>query len=373
MRFIVILFSLLLISRFALCQSDLHVPIEPIPTSTITSSKPQSKVWKYKEDFYSVFPNSSGTYMWKLVGQQWIQHLQLSKKTNSKADCYTVSDTVFILLYQGQYSEFTAVKMEEHQYQFLNPTDSISQIVFDASAETATIAFDTNATLWLTYEAENRIEVRSSESPYTNWSNPVTISDGVANDDISGIVTMSSSIGVLWSNQNTERFGFKIHDDGDPISDWSSDEMPASQSALDLGKGMADDHINLKYTADGELYAAIKTSYDTFSISKIGLLVRRSSGTWDNLHHVSYAGTRPIVTIDNSNNLIRVYYTSKESGGEIVFKESPLKEINFGEEHVFLDGGKYNNAASTKFPYDCENLIIASDDSSVFGNVIDCR
>lgn len=373
MRIIVISLSLLLTSNFAFGQSDHRIPIESIPTSTNTSSKPQSKVWKYEEDFYSVFPNSNGTYIWKLVGKQWIQHLQLSKKTNSKADCYAVSDTVFILLYQGQHSEFTVVKFEDQQYRLLNPTKSISQIAFDASTETATIAFDANSTLWMTYEAENRIEVRNSKSPYTIWSSPVTIYDGVANDDISGIVTMSNSIGVLWSNQKTKRFGFKFHDDGDPISDWSSDEIPASQSALDIGHGMADDHINIKYTADGELFAAIKTSYDTHAYSKIGLLVRRSNGTWESLHHVSDTGTRPIVAIDTSNNLIKVYYTSRESGGEIVFKESSTSDITFGEEHIFLGGGMYNNASSTKFPYDCENLLIASDGSIVVGNVIECR
>ena len=244
MRIIVISLSLLLTSNFSFSQSNHHLPIESIPTSTNTSSKPQSKVWKYEKDFYSVFPNYNGTYIWKLVGKQWIQHLQLSTNDQLKADCYAVSDMVFILLFQGQDSEFTMLKFEEQQYQFLNPTNSISQIAFNVSTETATIAIDANSTLWMTYEAENRIEVRNSTSPYTRWSSPVTIYDGVSNDDISAIVTMSNAVGVLWSNQHTKRFGFKIHDDGDPISAWSSDEIPASQSALEIGHGMADDHIN---------------------------------------------------------------------------------------------------------------------------------
>ncbi len=372
-KIVVFSFLMLIVSQLAFCQSDSFIPIEHQSISTNTGSKPQSKVWKHKEDFYSVFPDSSGTHVWKLVGKQWVQHLQLSAKVNSKADCYAVSDTVFILLFQGQLSEFTVLKFEEQQYQFLNPEINISQVEFDVSTETATIAFDSRSILWMTYEAENRIEIRNAMSPYTSWSRPVTIYDGVADDDISSIVTMSNSVGVLWSNQNTERFGFRIHVDGDPVPDWSTDEVPTSQSALNIGQGMADDHLNMKYTSGGELFAAIKTSYDTPSYSKIALLVRRSNGIWDKLYHVSYAGTRPIVTIDASNNSVKVYYTCVESGGDIVFKESSSGQIEFSQETIFLEGSNYNNASSTRFPYDCYNMVIASDNNNVAGNVIDCR
>ena len=375
MRILILLFSILITSKYGIGQSDIHLTIEPVRTSTNTSAKPQSKVWKYENQFYSVFPNNNGTHIWKLVGKHWVPHLLLTTKDMSKADCYAVSDTVFILLFQGQKSEFTVLKFEEHtkQYQFLNSTNNISGIDFDPSTETATIAYDSKSTLWLTYEANNNIEVRNATSPYTSWSSAELVFKGVASDDISGIITMSNSVGVLWSNQNLERFGFKFHVDGDPISVWSPDEVPASQSALNIGRGMADDHLNLKYTSDGDLFAAIKTSYDTDSCTKIGLLIRRSSGIWDNLHHVSYTGTRPIMAIDTSRNSIQVYYTSMESGGDIMLKESTLNSISFGREILFLTGDTYNNASSTKFPYDCINVVIASGNSNIVGKVIECR
>lgn len=373
LKIILFAYLMLIVSQLAFGQSDSLKPIEHQRISIDTGSKPQSKVWKYKGEFYSVFPNNSGTYVWKLVENQWVRHLQLSTKDDSKADCYAVSDTVFILLFQGHQSEFAVIKFEKQQYQFLNPTKSISQVEFDASTETATIACDSRSILWLSYEAENRIEVRNAMSPYTSWSRPVNIYDGVTDDDISSIVTMSNSVGVLWSNQNTMRFGFRYHVDGDPISMWSKDEVPASQSALSVGKGMADDHINIKFTLDGALYAAVKTSYDTPSYSKIALLVRRANGTWDQLHHVSYHGTRPITTVDMLNKSIKVYYTSSESGGDIVYKESSLDLIEFSQEMIFLEGSNYNNTSSTKFPHFDHNLVLASDDDVVAGNVIDCR
>ena len=159
---------------------------------------------------------------------------------------------------------------------------------------------------------------------------------------------MPNSIGVLWSDQNTRRFGFKSHTDGAPISEWSIDELPASQSALNVGEGMADDHINIKCSASGDLFVAIKTSYDMPQQTKIGLLIRRSNGIWDDLYHVSDTGTRPIVTLDEVNDRIRVYYTSKEAGGDIVYKESSVSNINFGKKPKVILNGTYNNVSSTK-------------------------
>lgn len=373
-RMSIVTLAILIMSQFCFCQTDLYIPIEPQSTSTNTGSKPQSKVWQYKGDYYSVFPNAQGTHIWKLMEKQWVQQLLLTTNINSKADCYAVSDTVFVLLFQGQSSEFTALRFEEsnQQYEISNPIMNIPKIVFDASTETATIAFDSKSELWMTYEANNNIEVRNLKAPYTSWSNPESIGVGTANDDISSIVKMSNSVGVLWSNQNTRQFGFKYHIDGDPISVWSSDEAPVSQSAFNIGDGVADDHINLKYTPDGELYAAVKTSYDTPSYTKIGLLVRRSNGIWENIHHVSYTGTRPIVAVDYSRKSVKVYYTSKEGGGDILLKESKLNPINFGKKILFLEGSSYSNVSSTKFPHDCNNLVIASDNSNVVGNMIEC-
>ncbi len=363
------------VTLFGCAQSAQHKSIEPVNTTVTTASKPQSKVWKYKDHFYSIFPDHSGTNIWKLMGSRWNKHFHISENKRSQADCCVISDTVFILLFQGIHSEFTAVKFDEvaQQYDFLTRTQVFTPIVFDESTETATMAVDSESTLWMTYETSRSIEVRSARSPYTTWSSPMRIAGGVEDDDISAVVRMSKAIGVLWSNQRDERFGFKMHQDGDLLSMWSPDEIPASRSALDVGKGMADDHINLKYTAEGVLYAAIKTSYDLPSQTKIGLLVRRPTGQWDSLYHVSYHGTRPIVTVDTSCQIIKVFYTHTESGGDIVYKESPLGNIHFGPEITMMDGSKCNNTSSTKYPHDGHNIVIASDGRQLFGKITECQ
>ena len=86
--------------------------------------------------------------------------------------------------------------------------------------------------------------MRWSDSPYSTWSSAITIATGVTDDDICAVTAFAGKIGVLWSNQSTQRFGFKYHVDGADPATWSADEVPASQSALNVGAGMADDHIN---------------------------------------------------------------------------------------------------------------------------------
>ena len=126
--------------------------------------------------------------------------------------------------------------------------------------------------------------------PYSSFSGPVTLATGVAADDI-GVVTAlpNGQIGVLWSNQNTRLFGFRVHSDGADPSVWSTDEQPASQSALDVGLGMADDHLNVAVAADGTLYAAVKTSYDTAGQTK----TRFSSGDRAECGTTCTRSTRP--------------------------------------------------------------------------------
>ena len=185
--------------------------------------------------------------------------------------------------------------------------------------------------MWLATEndATDQIVVYYSDSPYSTWSGPVTLATGVNDDDISVVTVLPSlnKIGVLWSNQNTKRFGFRTHADGTDPATWTVDEVPASQSALNVGLGMADDHLNVATTSDGTLYAAVKTSYDTANYPKIALLVRRPGGTWDNLYEVDQAGTRSIVEVDEANGVLNVIYTSSEGYGAIVYKQSPLGTI----------------------------------------------
>ena len=74
--------------------------------------------------------------------------------------------------------------------------------------------------LWLSTESGPKILVYWSDYPYTTFSGPFPMATSVLEDDISVVVALPlplpSRIGVFWSNQHTQRFGFRTHKDGDP-------------------------------------------------------------------------------------------------------------------------------------------------------------
>jgi len=226
--------------------------------------------------------------------------------------------------------------------------------------ETATIDVDSTGRLWLATESGANVDVLYSDPPYSSFAGPVVLANDIAADDISAVTALpDSTTGVLWSNQNTQRFGFRIHADGTDPAAWLPDESPASQSALHVGHGLADDHLHLAVAADATLYAAVKTSYDTAGFPQVALLVRRPTGRWDDLHEVDETGTRGIVLLNEAAGIVRVVYTSATGSGNIVYRDSPLGPIGFGAAHTLI-AGNLNNATSTKMTWADELVVVAS-------------
>ena len=295
--------------------------LQPIPMTASTGEKPQSKVWNYSGAWYAVFPtnvpgaSSAGTWLWKLQGTAWTPVLKLSDRTDTKADAKPLGNVVHILLYAGTDTQLVSVEYSGGSYQLWTSRTAPSPLSLSGS-EIATIDINSTGRMWLATEndATDQIIAYYSDSPYAAWSAPIPLATGVNDDDISVITKLPNQIGVLWSNQNTKRFGFRLHNDADAVDLWSADELPASQSAIDtVGLGMADDHLNVKVASDGTLYAAVKTSYDTGGYPKMALLVRRSGGTWDNLYSLGDSGTRGNIELDEANGVLTYIYTQAES------------------------------------------------------------
>ena len=336
-------------------------PLQPIAITASTGEKPQSKVWRHGGSWWSVLPNSSGTWLRRLDGTSWSDQLLLSNATNTAADVKVVGDVAHVLLFRGTTSELSSVEYVSgsNTYQVWTERPTLSTVNLDAGVETATIDVDSHDRMWLASDGTTTILVRYSDPPYSNWSNPITLATGVTTDDISVVTALpNGTIGVLWSNQNTQRFGFRVHTDGADPAIWGADEVPASQSALNVGAGMADDHLHVAVASDATLYAAVKTSYDTAGFPKIALLVRRPAGTWDNLYPVDESGTRGIALLNETTATITVVYTSTEGSGDIVYKESPISSIVFGPRSTLIAGG-LNDVTSTKQNITDEVVLLA--------------
>jgi len=345
-------------------------PLVETPIHGDTRHKPQSKVWLHDDRWWTVAADDSGTWLRRLDGLAWTPVLRLSTE-DYKADVKPIGDVAHVFLFGGGTSYLASVQYVPDAlgtYQFWSQRPGLSVVSLGSGVETGTIDVDSLGRMWVASDAETDVEVRYSDYPYATWSDPIIVAQGIDTDDISVVTAMADdSIGVLWSDQVTQRFGFRVHHDGDAPELWSADEVPAAQSALDAGAGMADDHLNVAVASDGTLYAAVKTGYDTAGFTRIGLLVRRPSGAWDPLYEVDTVGTRPIVVLSEVQDRLLVVYRESDESGPIVYRESSLSSIAFGPKQTLIPGDSQNNVSSIKDNFTDQLVVIATGDGMLTG------
>lgn len=344
-------------------------PLSTISTSANTGEKPQSKVFQYADQWWTVMPNSSGTWLYRLDGTTWTATERITTNKSVHADVKVNGDLVHVLLFNGTSTQLATLQYDAGPANTFEPWSQQPDVVdvpLSSGVETATIEVDSTGRMWIASDAKTTIEVRYSDGNYTNWSAPITVASGINSDDISSIVAMPNhEIGVFWSNQSTRLFGFRVHEDGAAPNAWSADEKPASQSALNVGHGMADDHMHLAVSSDGTLYAAVKTSYDKSGYPKMALLVRRPNGAWDDLYEVDGGGTRPVVVVDEAAGRVIVAYESKEGGGPILYRDSPLGTIKLSPIKTMMSGS-LENVTTTKVTSNDQIVFMADNKSVLF-------
>ncbi len=355
--------------------NSLIIQLRPLSISANTGEKPQSKVWRTSDGlWWAVLPDSLGTELWGLAGNEWTNVMKLSPYTNSHADVKVVGNVVHILLFRGVSTKLVSVEYDvpSQSYQLWSQRPSTVDITLDSGVETATIDIDSKGRMWIASDASTDINVRYSDPPYNIWSSPIALASGVSTDDISVVTTLGNgTIGVLWSNQQTDRFGFRVHADSDNPALWYVDEVPASQSAIDnVGQGMADDHLNVAVASDGTLYAAVKTSYNTPGYPKIAFLVRRPNGRWDDLYAVDTSGTRPITLLNEVDGEVTVFYTTSGGSPSIACKQSSLSRISFDGAPLMLMCDSSNNVSSMKDNVTDEAVVISSGNNNAYGVII---
>ncbi|MFC5269467.1 T9SS type A sorting domain-containing protein [Adhaeribacter terreus] len=369
-KFLIVMAIVLPFIQSASAQFYNIVPLSPLPVTTDTQESPQSKIWFHDDLYWTVLTDTVGTHVWRLDGNTWTKMLTLAKSSYARADCKVAGNLVHILLYRKSRSFLLSIEYvpEAFTYKLWSVRPERVLVLLDDSAETATIDIDTKNRMWVAYDDMNSIKVRWSDYPYAEWSDPTSVVSGIKEDDICALIALPifGSIGVLWSNQNSQRFGFRMHPDGSDPTYWTEDEVPASQSAINYRGGMANDHLNMSMGRDGTLYCAVKTSYRHSGYPNLGLLVRRPNGVWDNLYQVSETGTKGIVLLNETTGKIRIVYTADEKGGNILYRESFIAPIAFGQAFNLLNG-KFNHSSSIKNNTSPNTLILASDSLSAAG------
>ncbi len=296
--------------------------------ASLTEDKPQSKLW------YTVHPTTGAVTWWAILGDGttgiWFYKLVVNGATSSfvkqtfpdgpdagagddaqvdtvvsgRADVLWNDTHLFVLIYKG-----TTASLSKYTYNNAdNPANQTYTrvtgfpITFTLlpTSETATIAQDSTGKLWLAYDPNTDIRVLwSTSADHTVW-NTTGMSLGTINnnDDLDAIVafhncqgaTLNNCIGVLWSDQATDSIRFRIHRDEDIETTWQNVEI-AAQGGL-----IADDHVNVKVTHNGDILAAVKsgtTAPPPGSLDETNLFVRWHDTLPPTSPWTVYAGGRP--------------------------------------------------------------------------------
>lgn len=331
----------------------------PFAVSNITGEKPQSKLWKFDNKWWAVMPTQDGSFVWRLNGKTWTKTTKIASSNFSKsfADCKRVEDVTHVFLLNGAESKLVSLRynFEKRSYVFWQERKTDSKISLSSDTEMATIDIDSNKKMWLVYDGKDTISVRSSEFPYNRWNTPMQLAKGLNKDDIATISRVGQKdIGVFWSNQITHQFGFRLHHDEDKDSIWSKDELAnyKGSGATPSNSKFADDHMHMTSSSNGDVFVAMKTSFNGGVFPKVGFLKRRANGVWEPLYEIAsnatkQDGSRPIVVISEELNRLFVIFTSSSADGDILMRQSRMDKIKFSETSTLLRG-RLNNVTSTK-------------------------
>ena len=287
-----------------------------VQTANSTQDKPQSKTWNNAGKWFTIQSINDAFSIFRLDENKWTPYCDqtIVFPPYAKTDCLTDGNDLYLLFVIPEKMMLVRLSYNKQRY-FIKDTLEITP---PSEVETASIALDSSGSLWIAADTKQKILVYSLDSSLDKQTlkGPFDLASGINDDDICAIISFDTDkIGVFWSDQNHSLFGFRYHNDGQPFEKWSASEI------VDDTNNCADDHINLKADKHGNIFAAVKTSFDTLGRTQIALYARDTSGRWTSMIPVTkftkdFDPTRPILQVHN-NNLYVFYanfYTNSSNG-----------------------------------------------------------
>jgi len=120
-------------------------PLQTINSSQDTGEKPQSKVFEYAGQWWTVMPNSSGTWVYRLDGTSWTPTQRITTSTSVHADVKLVGDLAHVLLYNGTSSQLATLQCDagpDNRFEPWSLRPQLVNISLSSGVETATLEVD---------------------------------------------------------------------------------------------------------------------------------------------------------------------------------------------------------------------------------------
>jgi len=170
---------------------------------------------------------------------------------------------------------------------------------------------------------KGEVRVMHSGLDHRIWEQPgQVLRQGVSKDDISTLIAFGDQVGVLWSDQNRDEFGFRSRSSSQAVEDWGPIEI------VDSGPGHADDHVHLAADGAGRVYAVTKDDDN-----RLNAHFRNVEGQWTTKRDVLGGQdiTRPTIMVSDDDRLV-VAYTRWHVGLETIdYCTAHIGGLDFGD------------------------------------------
>jgi len=358
-------------------------PVIRTGVAAATQDKPQCKLWFAHEQWWAWLPSPDGSSVYARTSSGWIRlnHLdEYLKGLPGQADVWLASDSVRAVLvgddrlatadlvYDGVDRTYQPGNLRL-EFQWTTTVQRDRSASRDESLETATICQDNQGRWWIAYDRGRSVYVKWTTDPMgMSWSDPITLANGLAPDDICSLYALADRVGVIWSNQVQEAVVAREHLLGSAPEDWLN---PVD---IQRGAANADDHLHCAVDHSGVLFVASKNSLDQIDKPQHILRVRHPNGTWTNHGYATLTATcsptRPIAVTGGTPERLFLLHTVAQkttagSTSKIVGISLPTEQLDLTAAHIDVIAGdqSVNNVTGPRhaFPTNAPWIVLASD------------
>ena len=349
-----------------------------IGTQPATEEETESKLFYTPDNrWWGVLGSSApqgprpGLYLFELVEGSWEPRLQLPG-----ADPWAKADTAFDSgtgkLYVSARADDSptsgrprVVKLYDLRYRgagkWSAPGGPLR--IFSESPESVTIAVDSQDRVWATFMRKGVLRVRVKQASAAEFKEVRVPARKARPDDVPAIVAWGEEsdrrIGILWSDQRSNRFLFAWRSDRAQIAErsWHVETAYGGPDAVGgcpsrPSDTCADDHISLKANGD-RVYAAVKTSLNDAPLPVLNdpqiLVLERTEDAAEWLatpvSPVGHAATNPTLLLAPE---VDGLYVFAPGGQTILMWSSSLSRPRFGGYLVWMRPGSEGVATTTK-------------------------
>lgn len=293
-----------------------------------TGSKPQSKLWYDGSSFWCILDTPEGNRILQLVDHEWRVRQPLANPP-LEGECDVLWDgQSLVVVVHDDISWLLEFDFDPATRRYVGRSGYPLRLDLAPDSETLVIDEDSTGRLWIAYSSDGTVYVAHSLTDHLHWNLPgQVVRDGVDDDDISALIAFDGQVGVFWSDQERDEFGFRLRADQDDPEAWGPVEVVLAEP------GCADDHVHLAADHAGRVYAATKDDDNRLQVH-----MRSPTGEWTSHRDVLGSDvTRPIIMTAEADTLLVMLCTRWHQGLDTIeISSAPLGTLDFSSPSNFI-------------------------------------